>query len=107
MTGERDRFLADAFHQVAVGCEHIGAMVDDVVAEHRRKMGFGNGHADGIGEALAERSSRGLDAGRDEILRMARRQRAELAEALDLVDRHCLVAEQMQQRVDQHRAVAG
>ena len=38
---------------------------------------------------------------------MAGRDRAELAEALDLLDRHRLVAEQMQQRVEQHRAVAG
>ena len=33
MAGERDRFLADAFHQVAVGGEHVGVMVDDVAAE--------------------------------------------------------------------------
>ena len=38
---------------------------------------------------------------------MARRHRAELAEVLDLLDRHGLVAEQMQQRIEQHRAVAG
>ena len=107
MAGERDRLLADAFHQVAVGGEHIGAMVDDVVAEHRREMRFGDRHADGVGEALAERPGRGLDAGRVAVFRMTRRQRAELAEALDLIDRHRLVAEEMQQRVDQHRAVAG
>ena len=41
------------------------------------------------------------------VLGMAGRERAELAEALDLVDRHLLVAEQMQQRIEQHRAVAG
>ena len=41
------------------------------------------------------------------VLRMAGRERAELAEALDLVDRHLLVAEQIEQRVKQHRAVAG
>ena len=45
--------------------------------------------------------------GRDEILGMPRRQRAELAEALELVERHLLVAEEMQQRIDQHRAVPG
>ena len=33
VAGERDRLLADAFHQVAVGGEHVGAVVDDVVAE--------------------------------------------------------------------------
>ena len=34
VTGERDRLLADAFHQVAVGGEHVGGVVDDVLAEH-------------------------------------------------------------------------
>ena len=28
MAGERDGFLADAFHQVAVGGDHIGLVVD-------------------------------------------------------------------------------
>ncbi len=41
------------------------------------------------------------------VFRMAGGDRAELAEALDLVDRHRLVAGEIKQRVDQHRAVAG
>ena len=41
------------------------------------------------------------------VLRMPGRERAELAEALDLLDGHRLVAEEMQQRIEQHRAVAG
>ena len=106
VAGERDRFLADAFHQVAVGGEHIGVVIDDV-AELGGEMPLGDRHADRVGEALAERAGGGLDAGRDEIFRMARRQRAELAEALDLVERHRLVAGQIQQRIEQHRAVAG
>ena len=107
MAGERNRLLADAFHQVAVGGEHIGRMIDDVVAVLGREMPLGNRHADGIAETLAERAGGGLDAGGDEILRMAGRRRAELAEFLDLVERHGLVAQQVQQRIDQHRAVAG
>ncbi len=107
VSGERDRLLAEALHQVAVGGEHIGVMVDDVAAEFGGEMPLGDRHADRIAEPLPERPGRGLDARRDEVLRMTRRDRAELAEALDLLDRHRLVAEQMQQRVDQHRAVAG
>ena len=38
---------------------------------------------------------------------MARRQRAELAEILDLFERHVLVAGQVQQGIEQHRAVSG
>ena len=47
-------------------------------------------HADRVGEALAERAGGGLDARGDEIFRMARRPRVELAEVLDLVERHRL-----------------
>ena len=38
---------------------------------------------------------------------MSRGLRAELAEILDLVERHVLVAGEIQQRIQQHRAVAG
>ena len=106
VAGERDRLLADAFHQVAVGGEHVGVVIDDV-AELGGEMALGDRHADRVGEPLAERAGRGLQPGRHEILRMARRDRAQLAEALELLDRHALGAEQMQQRIDQHRAVAG
>ena len=34
MAGECDRFVADAFHQIAIGSDHIGFVVDDGVAEH-------------------------------------------------------------------------
>ena len=64
-------------------------------------------HADRIGDALAERAGGGLDARRDEILRMPRRLGMQPAESLELVERHRLVAGEMQQRIDQHRAVPG
>ncbi len=107
MPGERDRFLADALHQVAVGREHVCRMIDEIAAEQRGEVALGDGHADGVGQPLAERSGRGLDAGRVTVFGMAGRERAELAEALDLGDRHRLVAGEIEQRVDQHRAMAG
>ena len=64
MAGERDRFLADAFHQVAVGGEHISGVIDEIAAEHRGEVALGDRHADRIGEALAERPGGGFDAGR-------------------------------------------
>ena len=105
--GQRDRLLGDAFHQVAVGDEHIGRMVDDFGPEQRGEMALGDRHADGVGNALAERTRRGLDPGGVAVFGMAGRERTELTEALDLVDRHLLVAGEMKQRVEQHRAVAG
>ena len=59
-------------------------VVDQVVAEHGRQVPLRDRHADRVGEPLAERAGGGLDAGRVAVLRMAGRQRAELAEALDL-----------------------
>ena len=41
------------------------------------------------------------------IFGVARRARAELAEALELLDRHLRVAGEVEQRVEQHRAMAG
>ena len=81
MAGERYCLLADAFHQVAVGGEHVGLVIDDGAAEQRGEMAFGDGHADGVGKALAERPGRGLDSGRLPVFRMTGRERAELAEA--------------------------
>ena len=46
-----------------------------------------DGHADGVREALAERSGRRLDAGRQAVLRVARRAAAPLAERLEVVER--------------------
>ena len=107
MPGERDRLLADTLHEIAVGGERVGMMVHELRPERGGKVAFGDRHADRVTEALAERAGRRLHPRRHEILGMAGRQRAKLAEALDLLDRHLLVAEEMEQRVDQHRAVAG
>ena len=107
MPGQRDRFLRDALHQVAVGNQHIGVMVDDLLAEFGGEHLLGQRHADRGGDALAERAGGGLDALGVEILRMSRGQRSQLAEMLDLVERHVGIAGEIQQRIEQHRAMAG
>src|SRR5947207_799603 len=48
--GKRDRLLADAFHEVAVGREHVGAVVDDLAAEFGCEVAFRDCHPDRIGE---------------------------------------------------------
>ena len=105
--GHRDRFLRHAFHQVAVGGEHIGVVVDDLLAELGGQHLLGERHADRGRDALAERTGGGLDALGVEVLGMARGQAAELAELLELIQRHVGIAGQIQQRIEQHRAVAG
>ena len=62
MAGERRRLVADALHQVAVGGDHPGAVIDQRAAEPRRQQPLGQRHADGGGDALAERAGGGLDA---------------------------------------------
>ena len=63
--------------------------------------------ADRIAEALAERPGGRLDARRMAVFGMAGGLAAELAEVLQLIERHVGIAGQMQQRIEQHRAVAG
>ncbi len=107
MAGQRDRFLADAFHEAAVACEHIGVVVLQVRAELVRQLLFGECHADSRGNALAERAGGGFDAGGMTIFRVACGLGAELAEGLDVFDRHVLISGEIEERVDQHGAVAG
>ena len=71
-----------------------------------RQPPLGDGHPDGVGEALAERAGRRLDAGRQAVLGMARRPRAPLAERLEVVEVE-VVARQVEERVEEHARVAG
>jgi hypothetical protein len=58
---ERDHFLADALLQATVADEGVGAVVDHAGAEARVQVGLGDRHAEGVGNALAERTGRHLD----------------------------------------------
>ena len=107
MAGEIDRLLADAFHQAAVAGDDVGVVIDEVVAEARGHRALGDRHADRRRQTLAERAGRRLDAQRVAVFGMAGRLRAELAETLDLLDRHVGIADEVMHRVLQHRAMAG
>ena len=107
--GERDGFRGHAFHEVAVGAQGVGVMVDDHVAgliEPSGQVPLGDGHPHRVGHALAEGAGRRLDARRQPTLGVARGLRAPLAEALDLREGQ-IVAGEVQESVEQHRAVAG
>ena len=93
---QRDGLLADAFHQAAVAADDIGVVVDEVVAELGVHDAFGQRHADAVGDALAERTGGGLDARREAVFRVAGGLGAELAEVLELVDRHVRIAGQVE-----------
>ena len=106
--GKRTGFVRDAFHHAAVAGERVGAVVDDVVArpvEFRRQQPFAQGHPHRVGEPLAERPRRRFHPWRDTELRMSGRLRVQLAEVSQFVEREVVTGE-VQQRVQQHRAVA-
>ena len=71
MTGKGNRFLAYSLHEIAVGHEHVGMMIDDLLAEDCGEMPLRDGHADGIAKPLPQGPSGRLHARRDEILRMS------------------------------------
>ncbi len=105
VSGERDHLVAEALHQAAVADQRVGPVTDDAVAELLVQHRFRDRHAGGVGDALSERTGGDLDAVVRLVLRMPRRGRPELAEAPHLLDRERRVAGEMQQRVDQRRAV--
>ena len=109
LAGQRRRLGRDALHEVAVGDDRVDAVVHDLGAVALAQEALGDRHADAVGEALAERAGGDLDAGRhvDAVaLGMAGRERAPLAELLQLVQAQVVAAE-VQRGVEQHRAVAG
>ncbi len=105
VAGEGGGLAADALHHAAVAGQHVGVVVDDVVAEGGGEEALGDGHADGVGDALAERAGRRLDARRVPVLGVTRRAAAPLAEGLEVVDAQ-VVAGQVQHGVEQHARVA-
>ncbi len=82
MAGERCRFVADALHQAAVAGDHEREVVLRLGAETGPQVRLGDRHADGVGEALAERPGGDLDAGGVAGLGMAGCGRSPLAEVL-------------------------
>ena len=109
VAGQARGLRRDALQEVAVAGDDVGPVVDDRVpgaVELGGQAPLGDGHADRVRDALAERTGRRLDAGRQAVLRMAGRPRAPLPERLEVVERE-VVAGQVEQRVQEHRGVAG
>ena len=88
-TGEGRGLRGHAFHQIAVADEAVDEMLPGkvpvrrargIASELRTRHARREGHADAVGEALAEGTGRELDTGRLPVLGVARRARSELAE---------------------------
>ena len=106
--GQRQGLGGDALHQTAVAAEGIGAVVDDFIArtvENACQMLLGSCHTDRHGETGAQGARGGFYADGVAVLGMTRCERTELTELHQVL---LLETElkKMQQRVEQHGAVA-
>ncbi|CAI1167777.1 Uncharacterised protein [Serratia liquefaciens] len=107
-TGQGTDFVRDAFHHAAVAHKGVGVVVDHVMAravELRGQGAFGNGEADGVGDALAQWAGGGFHAWGVAVFRVARGFGVQLAEVFQLAHRQ-VVAGEVQQAVNQHGAMA-
>ncbi len=104
--------MADAFHQATVAHEHVGMVIDDIVldlavhaVELLGQQLLGQRHAHRVGDALSQRAGGGLNTRRDADFGVTSGLAVQLAEVLELAHRQ-FVAGEVQQRIDQHRAMA-
>ena len=105
---QRTGLVGNAFHQAAIADGGVGVVVDDIQAgavELRGQGAFGDGHAHGIRQALAQGSGRGLYPGGIAILRVAGCFRMKLAEIPQFLHGQ-VVAGQVQDGIQQHGTVA-
>ena len=106
MTCERRRLGGHSLHQIAVGAQREDAVIHHLSAVALAQEPLGQGHPDAVGEPLSERAGRRLHPRRHAALRVPRRARPPLPEALDLGQRQ-VIAREVQNAVEQHRAVPG
>ncbi|CAI1513220.1 Uncharacterised protein [Serratia liquefaciens] len=107
-TGQGTDFVRDAFHHAAVAHKGVGVVVDHVMAravELRSQGTFGNGEADGVGDALAQWAGGGFHAWGVAVFRVTRGFGVQLAEVFQLAHWQ-VVAGEVQQAVNQHGAMA-
>ncbi|EGY00759.1 hypothetical protein AZA_89242 [Nitrospirillum viridazoti Y2] len=107
VAGQRGGLMADTFLQAAVTGDDIGVVVHQGVAEAGVQVTLRQGHAHGGGDALAQRAGGHLDAAGHAVFRVAGGAGAQLAELLDLLQINVLIPREVEQRVDQHGAMAG
>ncbi len=91
VTGQRRSFRADALHHAAVAADGINVVVEHLEARPVVTAGepfLRDRHADARGDALAERTGRGFDAGHPVVFGMPRGLAVELAEMADVVERN-------------------
>ncbi len=109
MPRQRRRLMGDALHHITIRDDAVGVMIDDreaVAIETLRQHLLADGGSNAVGKSLPERTGRRRHAGCHKVLRMPRRPTAPLPEVHQLLHRQ-IVARQVEQRIEQHRSVAG
>ena len=107
MARQRNRFLADAFHQAAIAGHNPGVVIDQRIAKHAVQVPLRHRHAHRHRQALPQRPGGAFHARQLGGFRMTGAWGMPLAEALDVIQGRLLIAGQVQQRIDQHRTMAG
>ena len=89
-------FVADAFHHATIAHEHIGVVIDDVMAgavEFGGQQLLSQRHTDRIGNALTQRTGGGFHARRDADLGVSGSFAVQLAEVFQLAHRQVVAGE--------------
>jgi len=85
--------VADALFKAAISGQDPRAVIDEVFAVVVAKDALGDGHADAVGDALAEGTGRDLHGGRNPALGVTRALGVRLAKLLDVVEREVVAVE--------------
>ncbi len=108
MAGQRDRFVADAFLQIAVAGDHIDLVIDQILAEAGIEMALPpapcppHWRCPGPSGPVVVSMPGAWPYSGWPAVRLPT-----LAETLQLIDRHVRIAGEIEQRIEQHRAMAG
>src|SRR5439155_4992064 len=78
-----------------------------VIPEAGIEMALGDGHAESIADALAEWPGRRLDSRDMAVFGVAGSLGAQLTELLYVLNAHIRIAKEIEQRIQQHAAMAG
>ncbi len=107
VAGQRRRLRRDPLHEIAVGADDVGVMVNDLIAgavEAGRQHPLRDRQPHRVRKPLSKRPRRHLDTRSHAAFGMAGTARPPLPEPLELLQRQ-VVAAQMDHRIQQHRGV--
>ena len=88
--------MAHAFHEASVAGQHEGVVIHHIAAEASRQFTFGECHAYGVGEALAEWAGGHFHTGGVMHFRVAGSERAPLPERLQIVEFEAIARQEQQ-----------